>query len=78
MPKTHRNSVFLSHESYILDWLYIMVLYISFYVFIFLNKLDQNPKVLSFGLLKNVSLCQKLIETLYLLVVNLVFLIGYT
>jgi hypothetical protein len=32
---TDRNSVFLGHDPHILDRLYIMVMYISFYEFYF-------------------------------------------
>jgi hypothetical protein len=31
--KTDRNSVFLSHDPHIADWLYIVILYMSFYRF---------------------------------------------
>jgi hypothetical protein len=31
--KTDRNSVFYGRDPYILDWLYIMVPYMTFYMF---------------------------------------------
>jgi hypothetical protein len=76
--KTDRNARFLGHKSQILDWLHILILYISFYgfkKFKFWLKIQRGyPSVL----LKNVGLWQKLIETLYFLVVNPIFWIGYT
>jgi hypothetical protein len=32
--KTDRNSVFYGRDPYIPDWLYIMVLYMTFYMFL--------------------------------------------
>jgi hypothetical protein len=46
MAKTDRNFVFLDREMYILDRLYIMVIYISFFKKYFF---PQNTKVLTFS-----------------------------
>jgi hypothetical protein len=50
-----------------------MVMYLRFYGFKKNQNLAQNPKVLAFGFTKNISLCQKLTETLYLLAMRHIF-----
>jgi hypothetical protein len=47
-----RNSVFLCRETYILNQLYIMVLYINYYGFKSFEMLFQNLKVLAFSFIK--------------------------
>jgi len=49
VAKTDWDSVFLGRDTHIPDWLYITVLYISFYRFKKIQILAQNPKVLAFG-----------------------------
>jgi hypothetical protein len=46
--KADQNSVLLGPEGHIPDWLYIIVLYISFYGFKKNQFFDQNPKGLAF------------------------------
>jgi hypothetical protein len=47
--KIGQNSIFLAHEAHILDQLYIIVPYISFYGFKKKSNLAQNPNLLAFG-----------------------------
>jgi hypothetical protein len=55
--KTYWNSLFLGCEAYILDRLYITVLYIYFYSFFKKNQiLVENPNVLAFGFTENANL----------------------
>jgi hypothetical protein len=56
--KINRNSIFLGRKSYIPDWLYIMMVYISFYRF-FSSNFGSKSKVLGFGLTKNMTVCGK-------------------
>jgi hypothetical protein len=49
VAKTDRNSIFLGCDAHILDQLYIMVIYTSFYGFKKNHILAQNPKLLAFG-----------------------------
>jgi hypothetical protein len=73
LSKTDQNSIFLSRESHILD--YITVLYICFYEL-------KNPKFGSkskcFNLPKNTSLWQKLTKTLYFVAVKPIFRFVYS
>jgi hypothetical protein len=59
--KTDRNSVFLGREAYILNRLYIMVPYMSFYRFQKKNQiLVQNSSVLAYGFTKNCQFAIKI------------------
>jgi hypothetical protein len=58
MIKTDRNSVFLDHVSYIPDRLYIMVLYINFYEFYFLN-FSSKSKVVRVRFYRKTQICGK-------------------
>jgi hypothetical protein len=75
--KTDRNSIFLGRKAHILDRLHIIVLYISLYEFLKIQILAQNAKRLAFGFIENVSLREKLTETLYFLVVKTIFWISW-
>jgi hypothetical protein len=47
--QTGLNSIFLGRKAQILDWLHIIVWYISFYRFLKNQISAQNPKVVTFG-----------------------------
>jgi hypothetical protein len=74
-----RNSVFLDRDPYILDWLYLMIPYMSFYDFS--KKFKFSHKIHSDYLTvlpKIASLRQKLTGTPYFFVMTLIFQISYT
>jgi hypothetical protein len=76
--KTDLNSVFLGHKTHILDRLHIMVPYISFHKFFKIHISAENRKGLAFGFTEKHYFAEKLTKTPYFLVINHIFLIGYT
>jgi hypothetical protein len=75
--KTDRNSIFLSRDPHILDRLYIVVPYMSFYMFSKSSNF-RSKCIAPTVLVKIGSLRQKLTETSYFLVVTSIFQTGYT
>jgi hypothetical protein len=57
--KTDRNSVFLSRDPHILDRLYVMVLYMSFYEFSKISNFRSESKGVSLQFQRKLLVCDK-------------------